>query len=106
GLQDTARNSQQPSSTHPALDRASSESTPAFGSLSSDPGTTRPHDAPGPSFPEVPSLNLPKGGGAIRGIGEKFDVNLNTGTASFSLPIHVSPARGDIQPRLSLEYDS
>jgi len=29
----------------------------------------------------APQINLPKGGGAIRGIGEKFTVNAATGTA-------------------------
>ena len=29
----------------------------------------------------LPALELPKGGGAIRGIGEKFAVNPATGTA-------------------------
>ncbi|MEI6767265.1 MAG: hypothetical protein WCM76_16665, partial [Bacteroidota bacterium] len=30
------------------------------------------------------SVSLPKGGGAIRGMGEKFTVNAVTGTGSFS----------------------
>ena len=33
-----------------------------------------------------PSLSLPKGGGAIRGIGEKFAANPVTGTGSMSVP--------------------
>jgi hypothetical protein len=49
---------------------------------------------------------LPKGGGAISDIGEKFDVNSVTGTASFSIPIPTSPSRSDFYPKLSLAYDS
>ena len=34
----------------------------------------------------LPTLNLPKGGGAIRGIGEKFSVNPVTGTGTMAVP--------------------
>lgn len=54
---------------------------------------------------EVPSITLPKGGGAIRGIDEKFSVNSVNGTAAFSVPLPVSPARG-VSPDLSLSYNS
>jgi RHS repeat-associated protein len=50
--------------------------------------------------------SLPKGGGAIRGIGEKFAMNPVTGTASFTVPIATSPGRGGFGPELSLAYDS
>jgi Salmonella virulence plasmid 65kDa B protein/Insecticide toxin TcdB middle/C-terminal region/Insecticide toxin TcdB middle/N-terminal region len=53
-----------------------------------------------------PQLTLPKGGGAVHGIGEKFSANAVTGTASLSVPIAVSPARSGFQPQLSLSYDS
>jgi len=36
-------------------------------------------------FVARPSLNLPKGGGAIRGIGEKFAANPVTGTGSVTV---------------------
>jgi RHS repeat-associated protein len=49
---------------------------------------------------------LPKGGGAIRGIGEKFAANPVTGTGSLSLPIYASPGRSGFGPQLSLSYDS
>ncbi len=52
-----------------------------------------------------PAVSLPKGGGAIRGIDEKFTVNPSTGTASVKIPIPVSPGRG-FEPELSLSYDS
>src|SRR5438093_10170755 len=54
----------------------------------------------------LPSLSLPKGGGAIRGIGEKFAANPVTGTGSMSVPIATSPGRSGFGPQLSLAYDS
>ncbi len=54
---------------------------------------------------EVPSISLPKGGGAIKGIDEKFSVNAVNGTASFSIPLPFSPSRG-ASPSLSLSYNS
>jgi hypothetical protein len=55
---------------------------------------------------QPPAISLPKGGGAIRGIDEKFSVNPTTGTASQSIPIFASPSRHDFHPQLSLSYDS
>lgn len=54
---------------------------------------------------EIPSISLPKGGGAIKGIDEKFSVNAVNGTSSFSVPLPSSPARG-ASPSLSLSYNS
>lgn len=54
---------------------------------------------------EIPSISLPKGGGAIKGIDEKFSVNAVNGTSSFTLPLPFSPARG-VSPTLSLSYNS
>ncbi|MBI3398310.1 MAG: insecticidal toxin complex protein [Deltaproteobacteria bacterium] len=54
---------------------------------------------------ETPSIALPKGGGAIKGIDEKFSVNAVNGTASFSIPLPFSPARGG-SPSLGLSYNS
>jgi len=54
----------------------------------------------------APKVELPKGGGAIRGIGEKFGVNPVTGTGSMSVPIATSPGRAGFSPQLSLSYDS
>jgi RHS repeat-associated protein len=53
-----------------------------------------------------PTLSLPKGGGAIRGIGEKFSTNPVTGTGTLSLPIATSSGREGFGPQLSLSYDS
>lgn len=54
----------------------------------------------------APSLTLPKGGGAIRGIGEKFGANPVTGSASMSVPIAASAGRSGFGPQMSLSYDS
>jgi len=54
----------------------------------------------------APSISLPKGGGAIRGIGEKFAANPVTGTGSMTVPIATSPGRSGFGPQLSLSYDS
>src|SRR6266508_1829012 len=54
----------------------------------------------------LPSVSVPKGGGAIRGIGEKFGVNPVTGTGSMSIPLPLSPGRSGFGPQLSLAYDS
>ncbi|MEJ1928684.1 SpvB/TcaC N-terminal domain-containing protein, partial [Nostoc sp. NIES-2111] len=65
-------------------------------------------------------LSLPSGGGALRGIGEKFATNPATGTSTLSIPLPLSPARGarpsdpdngqeatlGFAPELSLAYDS
>src|ERR687892_862436 len=54
----------------------------------------------------APAISLPKGGGAIRGIGEKFAANPVTGTGSMTVPLAVSPGRSGFGPQLSLSYDS
>ncbi|HPI09194.1 MAG TPA: SpvB/TcaC N-terminal domain-containing protein, partial [Saprospiraceae bacterium] len=55
---------------------------------------------------QFPTLSLPKGGGAIQGIGEKFQANPVTGTGSMSVPIAISPGRSGFAPQLALSYDS
>ncbi|MBL0712689.1 MAG: hypothetical protein JJV98_03210 [Desulfosarcina sp.] len=67
--------------------------TPAKSSQSDDPNGFQV---------QSPSISLPKGGGAIRGIGEKFAANPGTGT----MTIAVSPGRSGFGPQLSLSYDS
>src|SRR5213082_4201437 len=54
----------------------------------------------------APMLSLPKGGGAIRGMGEKFAANPVTGTGSMTVPLATSPGRSGFGPQLSLSYDS
>jgi|CXWL01.1.fsa_nt_gi RHS repeat-associated protein len=60
----------------------------------------------GPELTKSPAISLPKGGGAIRGIGEKFAANPVTGSGSMSVPIATSPGRSGFGPQLSLSYDS
>lgn len=49
---------------------------------------------------EIPQISLPKGGGAIKGIGEKFAANTVTGTGSITIPIATSPGRLGFGPQL------
>ena len=67
---------------------------------------TQPESASQQFAISAPAISLPKGGGAIRGIGEKFAANPVTGTGSMSVPIAISPGRGGFGPQLSLSYDS
>ena len=53
-----------------------------------------------------PALSMPKGGGAIRGMGEKFATNPATGSATFTIPLPSSPTRSSLGPALALNYDS
>lgn len=55
---------------------------------------------------QIPSISLPKGGGALKGIDEKFEVNAANGTAGFSIPLPITPSRNDFSPSLSLSYNS
>ena len=89
---------------------------PAPASGTPGPGTVSPGaaaDAPASGWqpaeggpPAPPSVSLPKGGGAIRDIGEKFSVTAATGTASLTIPVTTSPGRAGFGPSLSLSYDS
>lgn len=59
-----------------------------------------------PAVPGMPNLSLPKGGGAIRGLGESFRSNPVAGTAGLSIPVETTPGRGGFGPALALTYDS
>ncbi|MBI5909227.1 MAG: toxin [Betaproteobacteria bacterium] len=76
-------------------------SAPATGTSPSSRASSVPSGSNAP-----PVIALPKGGGAIHGIGEKFAANPVTGTGSLSVPIAVTPGRGGFGPQLSLSYDS
>jgi hypothetical protein len=68
-----------------------------------------PHTAPTQSGAEqnqaAPSISLPKGSGAIRGVGEKFAANPFTGTCSMTVPLMTSPGQSGVGPQLSMSYD-
>ena len=51
-------------------------------------------------------LSLPKGGGALRGLGEKFAPDLHTGTGNFRIPLPVPTGRNGVQPDLALAYST
>jgi RHS repeat-associated protein len=55
---------------------------------------------------QIPSIPLPKGGGALRSIDEKFQVNPANGTSSFNITVPLSKPRSDFAPSLSLSYNS
>ncbi len=55
---------------------------------------------------QIPSISLPKGGGAMKSIDEKFSVNSANGTAAYSIPLPFSPGRNGATPSLTLSYDS
>ncbi len=69
-------------------------------------GSARGQASNGEGSPGVPTINLPKGGGAIRSIGEKFAVNPVTGSGATTVPIYASPSRSGFGPQLALSYDS
>jgi RHS repeat-associated protein len=52
------------------------------------------------------SISLPKGGGALAGIGETFAPDLHTGTGNFTVPIALPAGRNGFQPRLALVYST
>jgi len=54
----------------------------------------------------MPQITLPKGGGSIRSIDDKFSVNAANGTAGFSIPFPLSPSRNGFMPSMSLSYNS
>src|ERR1044071_5263989 len=51
-------------------------------------------------------ISLPKGGGALHGIGETFSPDLHTGTGNFTVPIALPPGRNGFQPQLNLVYST
>src|SRR5882672_2870489 len=51
-------------------------------------------------------ITLPKGGGALQGLGEKFSPDLHTGTGNLTIPIAVPSGRNGFQPQLNLVYST
>src|SRR5438477_9226455 len=52
------------------------------------------------------TISLPKGGGALHGIGEKFSPDPHTGTGNFTVPIALPAGRNGFEPQLSLVYST
>jgi RHS repeat-associated protein len=65
-----------------------------------------PHDQAAAAGLRPPVITVPKGGGALRSIGEKFDTNPATGTGALTIPVPISPGRTGFTPTLNLNYDS
>jgi RHS repeat-associated protein len=92
-----APKSSQPSSSQPTTGAASTSTTaPAGSSANSAPSASQ----------NLPTIKLPKGGGAISGIGESFSVRATSGTASASIPIPTASGRSGFGPHLQVAYDS
>ena len=51
-------------------------------------------------------ISLPSGPGSIEGLGDAFEPNLNSGTASYRLAVELPPGRGGFTPELALEYNT
>jgi RHS repeat-associated protein len=54
----------------------------------------------------APLISLPRGGGALAGLGEKFAPDLHTGTGNLSVPITLPAGRNGFQPQLTLSYST
>ena len=79
----------------------------ASGMLSSSATTNSSTDGSDPkTTPSLPTVSLPIGGGALRGMSEHFDVNPAKGTGSLSIPVPTSANRSGFSPNISLAYDS
>src|SRR5215510_11427540 len=51
-------------------------------------------------------ISLPKGGGAVQGLGETFSPDPHTGTGNFTIPMALPPGRNGFQTQLSLVYST
>jgi RHS repeat-associated protein len=74
--------------------------------MAENPGSANPGAREVASEFKAPTISLPKGGGAIRGIDEKFAANPVTGSGALNLPIPITKGRGGFDPQLTLSYDS
>lgn len=54
----------------------------------------------------APEINLPKGGGALRSIDEKFSVNAANGTCDLTIPLPFSRTRSGFDGAVVLHYSS
>ena len=51
------------------------------------------------------AINLPSKPGSVQGLGESFEPHLNTGTASYHVPLVLPTGTGGHTPELALSYD-
>jgi RHS repeat-associated protein len=54
----------------------------------------------------IPQISLPKGGGALRSIDEKFSVNASNGTCEITIPLPFAKTRSGLDGSVSLHYSS
>lgn len=62
--------------------------------------------AAGKSGVEPQVISLPTGPGSVEGLGESFEPDLNTGTATYGVKIAVSPGVSGHEPSVQLTYNS
>lgn len=63
-------------------------------------------EPPGGAAALVPAVAEPRGGGALRGIGETFTANAATGSAALAVPIASSAGRAGFTQSLQLRYQT
>ena len=51
-------------------------------------------------------ISLPSGPGSIEGLGDSFEPELNSGTASYGLAFELPPGRGGFTPELNIQYSN
>lgn len=73
---------------------------------SADGGGPGPTSTPAPAPQHPPAVSVPKGGGAIKGIGEKFAANPVTGAGAMTVPVAATPGRSGFGPDPVLGYGS
>ena len=84
------------------------------GRLASDPRAAEPDqprdgtgmELPGSEREWVPKVELPRGGGAIRPVGQTVEAQAFNGSASYGIELPLSPGRDGRTPSLSLRYSS
>jgi|HubBroStandDraft_6_1064221.scaffolds.fasta_scaffold676819_2 hypothetical protein len=69
------------------------------------PSAKQHHREPPFKAAAAPPLDMPKSGGSLRGLGEKFQSGGPTVTGSLHVPLPISACRG-VQPDLGLDYSS
>src|SRR3954452_16619851 len=52
------------------------------------------------------AVSLPVGGGDVRGLGESFQADLNSGTGNYRVPLDLPTGVRNLQPPLSLVYST
>lgn len=94
-----------PPNGHPRTRTNKANRTPTSTQQTTDPEGTSSTDLRTISI-DASRLTSGKGGGALRSIDQKFQVDPNTGTLTLSFPLQVTASRNQCQPSLSLGYSS